>query len=123
MAYTSVKKGYARPPFLESEIGLVTKTYQADPDNTAVIIEEDGTKMIRAGAVYPSNDSNAVGIVFEDADVTYGEHAVSIMVAGRVNKDVLEISAEAEIALKANGLFFVSSEAEDSVTDEDSVTE
>lgn len=117
MAYTSVKKGYIRPPFLESEVGLITKTYQANPDNISVITDTDGTKMIRAGAVYPSNDSNAIGIVFEDVDVTYGEHAVSVMVSGRVNKDVLEISAEAEAALKANGLFLISSDAEDSITE------
>lgn len=110
MAYTTIKKGYIRPPFLESEIGLITKTYQADYDSSGVVTDTDGTKMIRAGSVYPSNDAKAIGIVFEDVDVTYGEHAVSVMVAGRVNKDVLNISTEAETALKANGLFLISSE-------------
>lgn len=110
MAYTTTKKGYIRPPFLESEVGLITKTYQVDSDNSSVITDTDGTKMIRAGTVYPSNDSNAIGIVFEDVDVTYGEHAVSVMVAGRVNKDVLNISTEAETALKANGIFLISTE-------------
>lgn len=110
MAYTTTKKGYIRPPFLESEVGLITKTYQADSDNSSVITDTDGTKMIRAGSVYPSNDVKAIGIVFEDVDVTYGEHAVSVMVAGRVNKDVLNISAEAETALKANGIFLISTE-------------
>ncbi len=110
MAYTTTKKGYIRPPFLESEVGLITKTYQADSDNSSVITDTDGTKMIRAGSVYPSNDAKAIGIVFEDVDVTYGEHAVSVMVAGRVNKDVLNISSEAETALKANGIFLIFTE-------------
>lgn len=64
--------GTFRPNFLESEVGLVLKTYQIP--NTMGVADEYGNKIVAAGTVYPSNDASAVGIVFTDVDVTHGDH-------------------------------------------------
>lgn len=97
MAYVTTYKGTFRPNFLESEIGLVTKTYQI-PETMGVA---DGSrKIVPAGTPFPSNDASAVGIVFTDTDVTDGDAAGSVMVAGRVLKERLTVDDAAVTALK-----------------------
>lgn len=94
------------PNFLASEIGLITKTRQFD--DTDIEADEFGNKSIKAGAIYPANDGTAEGIVFENVDVTKGEHAGSIVIAGRVFEDRLQetLTSEAKEVLKANGIIF-----------------
>ena len=43
--------GTFRPNFLESEVGLVLKTYQIP--NTMGVADEYGNKIVAAGTVYP----------------------------------------------------------------------
>ncbi len=96
MSYVTNYKGISRSNFLESEIGLVTKTYQI-PESMGVA---DGTrKIVPAGTPFPSNDASAVGIVFTDTDVTDGPRAGSVMVAGRVLKERLTVDAAAVTAM------------------------
>ena len=97
--------GTFRPNFLESEVGLVLKTYQIP--NTMGVADEYGNKIVAAGTVYPSNDASAVGIVFTDVDVTHGDHEGSVMLAGRVLKELLDVQSAAETHLKASGIVFV----------------
>lgn len=96
MSYVTNFSGTFRPNFLESEVGLVTKTYEI-PESMGVA---DGTnKIVPAGTPFPANDGTAVGIVFQDVDVTYGAKAGPVMVAGRVLKDRLTVASTAITAL------------------------
>lgn len=97
--------GTFRPNFLESEVGLVLKTYQIP--STMGVEDEYGNKTVAAGTVYPLNDASAVGIVFTDVDVTHGDHEGSVMLAGRVLKERLDVQTAAETPLKASGIVFV----------------
>lgn len=97
--------GTFRPNFLESEVGLVLKTYQVP--NSMGVADEYGNKIVAAGTVYPSNDASAVGIVFADVDVTHGDHEGSVMLAGRVLKERLDVQSAAETPLKSSGIVFV----------------
>lgn len=107
MAYLKVETTKTRPNFLGSEIGLIQKTYPIKQEG--VVADEDGKKYVKAGTVYPANDSTAIGIVFEDIDVT--DDAVrpgSIIIAGRILKNRLpeEPVTAAITAMKANGIYF-----------------
>lgn len=104
MSYVTNFYGTFRPNFLESEVGLVTKTHEI-PESMG---KADGIyKTVPAGTPYPSNDGNAIGIVFEDVDVTYGAKAGSIMVGGRVLEDRLTVASAAKTALVAAGIKFI----------------
>lgn len=107
MAYIETKTTEVRPNFLASEVGLVLKTVQVD--DTGITADEYGNKTVKAGTVYPSNDANALGIIFEDADVTRGEHAASLIVGGRIFAGCLHTAPEtaAKTALAAKGIIFV----------------
>lgn len=97
--------GTFRPNFLDSEVGLVMKTYQIP--STMGVEDEYGNKIVSAGTVFPSNDGSAVGIVFTDVDVTHGDHEGSVMLAGRVLKERLDVQSAAETPLKTSGIVFV----------------
>lgn len=95
-----------RPNFLASEVSLRLVSTTAS-STSALAVTENGRKVIKAGTVYPSNDALAKGIIFQDVDVTDGDAAAPLMVAGHYYSDKLGVTvAEAAIAaFKAQGLF------------------
>lgn len=50
---------------------------------------DNGNKIVRMGTIYPSNDGNAEGIVYEDIDVTSGDMPGSVVLSGTVYEDRL----------------------------------
>ena len=69
----------------------------------------DGGKYVKMGTPYPSNDNKAIGIVYEDVDVTYGNMPGSVVTKGVVIEDRLpvELDSDAKTALIALGFTFV----------------
>lgn len=61
-----------------------------------------GRLVIKAGTVYPANDKTAIGLVFQDYDVTDGDVNLAIMIHGFVLAEKLPItpSGEALAAMK-----------------------
>lgn len=105
---------YSGPNFLGSEIGLIPKTHtipqsmgEADPDYNDRLI-------VKCGTMYPSNDANAIGVVYPNApdcfvyDVTDGDVEGSVMIRGTVWKNRLPVAPDdaAVTALEARGLYF-----------------
>lgn len=73
---------------LESEIGLVTKTYTVTSSMAT-------NGVIKKGTVIPSNDGNAVGILFDDVDMSNDtSRPAAIIVAGRILEANLPASVE-----------------------------
>lgn len=68
-------------------------------------------KIVFAGTDVPSNDENAVGILYHDADVTFGDQAGSAVIKGTVNGEVLDVSVQAAAVLNKNGLEFTADES------------
>lgn len=65
-------------------------------------------KVIKAGTVYPANNSSAMGIVYEDVDVTNGDMPGSIVVDGVVYEDKLPASVESDAKSAMSGIRFIS---------------
>lgn len=82
-----------------------TKTIPQSLATTAA----DGSKYVKMGTVFPSNDANAIGIVYEDVDVTSGSMPGSVVTKGEVYKDRLAgtLAQTAQTALEAKGFIFV----------------
>lgn len=102
--YRCKHKAEVRPNFLESEVGLVLKTREIP---ASMGVQDGKYKIVKAGTPFPSDNSNAVGIVFEDIDVTDGNMPGSVMVAGRVLADRLSLASAAKTALSGKGFTFV----------------
>lgn len=63
--------------------------------------EDDGYggKIVRGGTAYPSNDGNAIGIVYEDVNVTSGDMPGSVVTKGVVYEDRLAITGASYAAV------------------------
>lgn len=79
-------KAYAAGYFLAHE-ECERKTREIS--QTGATTASDGSKYVKAGTIYPSNDANAVGIVYEDVDVTTGNMPGSVVLSGVVYEDRL----------------------------------
>ena len=66
-------------------------------------------KIVKAGTIYPANNNTAIGIVYEDIDVTNGDIAGSVVTEGIVYEDRLPVTidSDAKTALEALGFKFV----------------
>lgn len=61
------------------------------PESLATV-EDNGTKYVKMGTAFPSNDANAIGIVYEDVDVTTGNMPGSVVLKGVVYEDRLPVT-------------------------------
>lgn len=91
---------YAPGYFLASEDCKRITTEIAQSGSTTV-----GTaKVVKAGTVYPSNDGNAIGIVYEDVDVTSGDMPGSLVIEGTVYEDRLPAAIESAAEAVLTGI-------------------
>lgn len=107
MAFMKTEQYESTPNILESEVGLVLKTYTAEQTNAETV----GTKkIIKAGSVYPTNTTDVKGIVFEEVDMTDDvKRPISVIVAGRVleNRLSAKVDATTKTKLEKAGIVFV----------------
>lgn len=107
MAFMKTEQYESTPNILESEVGLVPKTYIAEQTNAETV----GTKkIIKVGSVYPTNATGAKGIVFEEVDMTDDvKKPISVIVAGRVLEKRLPavVDTDAKAELEKAGIVFV----------------
>ena len=105
-----VKKGTTYNPgyFLaHNDEGITRETKQIAQAGATVV--EDGTKYVKEGTPYPSNDGNCIGLLYEDVDVTVGDMPGSVVTAdAEVYEDRLPVAldAAAKTALAARGFQF-----------------
>lgn len=64
----------------------VAHTFAKDDESATLV---DGRKIIKAGTIYPKNDATAVGVVFNDYDVTDGDVSGAILIFGFVKTSAL----------------------------------
>lgn len=91
-----VKQGtvYAPGFFLANgDEKVVRETREASASSALVVTDENGTKHIPAGTAYPTNDEDAIGLLYEDVDVTVGNMPCSVITNGAtVYKDRLAVT-------------------------------
>lgn len=79
----------------DEECLRLTKTVSS---NHAQAVTRNGRKIVPAGAVIPANGSTAVGILYEDIDVTEGDAPGSVVVEGTVYGDRLPAALDSDAA-------------------------
>ena len=94
-------KGYL-PGFFLAEADCSRETVQVAANHPQAITTEEGAKYVPAGAVIPSNDGNAKGILYEDVEVTTGDMPGSLVTRGVIYEDRLPAALDgaAKTALK-----------------------
>jgi hypothetical protein len=74
-------RGYA-PGWFLAEAECSRETVQVAANHAQAITLADGSKIVPMGAVIPSNDANAKGILYEDVEVTNGNMPGSLVTRG-----------------------------------------
>lgn len=72
--------------------------------NHAQAVTRNGRTIVPAGAVIPANGATAVGILYEDIDVTDGAAAGSIVTKGTIYGDRLPAALESAAATALTGI-------------------
>lgn len=103
-----VKKGETYLPgyFLANgQEEVIRETRQVAQNSALVITDENGAKHVPMGSAYPTNDGNAIGILYEDVDVTVGDMPGSV-VTGRavVYEDRLAVTGASYDAVTLKNL-------------------
>lgn len=104
------KKGvtYAPGYFLANNEDCVRLTQEIAQNSALVQTTADG-KYVPMGTPYPANTGAAVGIVYEDVDVTSGNMPGSVVMSGTVyeNRLPVTLAAAAKTALQGKGFVFI----------------
>lgn len=69
----------------------VAHTFLKD-DTAATVV--NGRKILKKGTVYPANNGTAVGLIWDDYDVTDGDVTGAVLVEGYVKKSALPVAPE-----------------------------
>ena len=96
--------GYKAGFFLADTEHCTRITYQVAANHAAVVTMADGSKYVPAGAVIPANGATAVGILYEDVDVSTGAMAGSIVTEGIVYEDRLPASLDSDAKTAMTGI-------------------
>ena len=99
-------KGWEAGYFLVDDENCTRVTAPIKANHASVVTRADGSKYVPAGSVIPSNDSNAIGILYENVDVTTGDMPGSIVIAGIVYKDRLPVVVDSDAVTALAGITF-----------------
>lgn len=58
------------------------KHNKAVSGNQGLAVLEDGRYIVKAGTIYPANDSTAIGVILNDYDVTDGDQVMAVVIHG-----------------------------------------
>ena len=100
--------GYKPGYFLADTEGCTRITYEISQAHASVVTV-NGKKYVPAGSVIPANGSTAVGILYEDVDVTTGNMPGSIVTRGVVYEDRLPASLDSDAKTAMTGIKVITS--------------
>lgn len=111
MSFTSDSqgRGFRAGHFLVDDEGCVRRTMTISAEHASAVTS-GGRTIVPAGSPIPSDSAYAVGILYEDVDVTNGDAPGSVIVEGTISSSVTtSISAAALTALNGAGVRLESS--------------
>lgn len=91
IAHDTSTKVYAPGYFLAHD-ECVRETREFSQNSALAQITAEGGKYVPMGTAYPTNDGNAIGITYENVDVTNGNMPGSVVTKGVVYEDELAIT-------------------------------
>ena len=67
----------------------------------------DGHYIVKAGTIYPSNDANAIGVVLNDYDVTFGAQNMAVVIHGFIQTSKLPVAPAAAAVAAMKDISFL----------------
>ena len=103
----STGKGWEAGYFLVDDENCTRLTKTIAANHAQAVTRADGTKYVPAGAVIPANGATAIGILYENVDVTTGDMPGSVVTAGTVYSDRLPAAPVSAASSAMTGIKFV----------------
>jgi len=105
MKMKAIEYGAPTPQILASPdhyVALGFRHARADANTPGLATLVDGRYVVKAGTIYPANDTTAVGVVLNDYDVTDGDATLAVVIHGFIKTAALPAvpTADAIAALK-----------------------
>ena len=100
---SNTSRGFSAGFFLADEECL-RETMTIPANHSQAVTLADGSKIVPAGAVIPSNDGNAKGILYEDVEVTTGDMPGSVVTRGVIYEDKLPAAIESAAEAVLTGI-------------------
>lgn len=100
--------GYKPGYFLADAEDCTRITYEISQSHASVVTV-GSKKYVPAGVAVPANGSTAVGILYEDVDVTTGNMPGSIVINGTIYEDRLPASLESDAKSAMTGIKVITS--------------
>lgn len=91
-SHANQAKVYAPGWFLKNNEACTRETHEFAQNSALVKTADNGGKFVPMGTAYPTNDGNAIGIAYEDVDVSSGNMPGSVVTKGEVYEDRLAIT-------------------------------
>ena len=109
MSFIKAENGvvYAPGYFLVHPEDVTRETCTVKADHKNVKTAANGGKYVTAGSVIQTNDATAVGILYEDVDVSGGDMPGSIVTRGAVYEDKISPAVETTAKTALKGITFV----------------
>lgn len=100
---------YAPGYFLAYNDENVTRETRQIAQNSALVQTTEDGKYVPMGTAYPTNDGNAIGLLYEDVDVTVGDMPGSVVTGGAIVYEdrIPALAAAAKSALEGKGFKFI----------------
>lgn len=103
IAYNSAKHILAMP---DHYVSIARKAPKAE-EAKGMVVKEGDRFIIKAGTIYPSDDSNAIGVVLQDYDVTESDVSMAIVLHGFIRVDRLPNSPSDEALKNLRMIYFL----------------
>lgn len=100
-------KGFLAGYFLVDDENCTRLTKTIKANHAQAVTRPDGSKYVPMGAVIPANDGTAVGILYENIDVSNGDMPGSVVTDGKVYTDRLPAAPAAAAVSALTGIKFV----------------
>lgn len=100
---------YAPGYFLVHPEDVTRETCTVKATHANVKTAANGGKYVPAGSVIPANGATAVGILYEDVDVSSGDMPGSIVTRGAVYEDKISPAVDTAAKTALKGITFVTS--------------
>ena len=99
-----------QPGWFLASADCTRETVTVAANHAQVVTAANGGKYVPAGAVIPSNDGNAKGILYEDVDVTSGDMPGSLVTRGIVYENRLPAAIESAAEAVLTGITVIANE-------------
>lgn len=93
--------------FPDHYVAMPIKHAKAASGSAGIATLVDGRYIVKAGTIYPANDSSAIGVVLSDVDCTDGDEMMAVIIHGFIAQAKMPVAPAAAAITALNEIKFL----------------